>query len=455
MHLSFDRGTLLLRDCAPPQIPTALTSFAWDPRVGAFRAPAHHYQRIVAALRAGQHRGRDLVACRTAPPIEITQPPLRTYQALALDCWDIASRRGLVVLPTGAGKTHVALAAMARVGVATLVLVPTLALLGQWIDRIREFHDGPIGVVGGGRHELQPITACTFESALRHADAWGDRFGLLVVDEAHHFAAGVRTEALEMCAAPARLGLTATPPHDAEGIARLHDLIGPVTCEWRTSDLTGRHLAALERVILRVDLSAQEREGYLGGHEPFALARRTFLRAHPGAPWAELVRALAQGPEGRSLLAGHRRAMAIVGGACAKLEAARRLLARHAEDRVLLFTADNEAAYRLSRELLVPAITCDIGPAERASVFGRFREGRVRAIVSSRVMNEGIDVPEARVAIVLGGRLGAREHVQRVGRILRPARGKTALLYEVIAADTFEDRQLVRRGHALAGRRAS
>jgi superfamily II DNA or RNA helicase len=70
-------------------------------------------------------------------------------------------------------------------------------------------------------------------------------------------------------------------------------------------------------------------------------------------------------------------------------------------------------------------------------------------------MNEGIDVPEAAVAVILGGRLGTREHVQRVGRILRPAAGKTALLYEVIAADTFEDVQATRRSRALAADRAS
>lgn len=72
------------------------------------------------------------------------------------------------------------------------------------------------------------------------------------------------------------------------------------------------------------------------------------------------------------------------------------------------------------------------------------------AIASARVLNEGIDVPDARVAIVTGGTLGAREHVQRLGRVLRPAPGKRAVAYEVVTIGTMDERNAGTRGREHA-----
>ena len=94
---------------------------------------------------------------------------------------------------------------------------------------------------------------------------------------------------------------------------------------------------------------------------------------------------------------------------------------RHAQDRVLVFTPDNATAYRIAREHLVMPITCDIGARERDAALDRFRRGDLRALVSSRVLNEGLDVPDAEVGILVGGTQGTREYVQRLGRLLRPA----------------------------------
>jgi len=112
---------------------------------------------------------------------------------------------------------------------------------------------------------------------------------------------------------------------------------------------------------------------------------------------------------------------------------------------VLVFTADNRTAYSVARRHLLMPITCDIGRAERDAALDAFRSGHLRALVSSRVLNEGLDVPDADIAIVLGGTQGEREHVQRVGRLLRPAPGKHALVYELVASGTIEVRQAARR----------
>jgi superfamily II DNA or RNA helicase len=127
---------------------------------------------------------------------------------------------------------------------------------------------------------------------------------------------------------------------------------------------------------------------------------------------------------------------------------------RHRDARVLVFTADNESAYAVAREHLVMPFTCDIGRKEREEVLTWFREGKIRALVSARVLNEGIDVPDADVAIVVAGGLGEREHVQRVGRLLRPREGKRALVYELVMRNTIEVR-MARRRRATAARRVT
>jgi len=97
-------------------------------------------------------------------------------------------------------------------------------------------------------------------------------------------------------------------------------------------------------------------------------------------------------------------------------------------------------------------LTSEIGRAERQEALERFRRGELRALVSAQVLNEGVDVPEADVGIVVAGRMGEREHVQRVGRLLRPGPGKEALVYELVVAQSGEVRQAERRGARLAAR---
>jgi superfamily II DNA or RNA helicase len=99
---------------------------------------------------------------------------------------------------------------------------------------------------------------------------------------------------------------------------------------------------------------------------------------------------------------------------------------------------------------LIMPMTCDIGRAEREAAFIAFRAGELRALVSAQVLNEGIDVPDADIAIIVGGAHGQREHVQRVGRLLRPAPGKRAFVYELVMMGTHEVRKSADRRRALA-----
>mgnify|MGYP000555948845 CR=1 FL=1 len=112
----------------------------------------------------------------------------------------------------------------------------------------------------------------------------------------------------------------------------------------------------------------------------------------------------------------------------------------HRHDRTLVFTEDNATVYAISRRFLLPAITHQTKVKERSKILADFNEGKLSAVVTSKVLNEGVNVPEANVAIVLSGSGSVREHVQRLGRILRRGENKRAVLYEIIAAGTNEER---------------
>ncbi len=455
MRLVFDRGTLLLADLPAGFAVGALRGVLWDARVGAFRAPARLAYPIASELR---RRGVPIEAqpCPSlAPPSGFRPFELRPYHEAGQAAWRPAGRRGQVVLPTGSGKTRIALAAIASTRTACLCLVPTRVLLEQWTAALAAIWDGRVGQFGDGLRVLGPITVATFASAYRHMPRLGDKFGLLVVDEAHHFGQGTRDEALEMSIAPLRLGLTATPPAPGPAAKRLGALIGPVVFERTVGDLAGRYLAPLERITWRLSLDPDERREHDALWAVYRQARRAFEGNHLGGSWEDFLHGAARTDEGRRGIAAWRRARRILAFPRRKREALALLLGHHRAERTLVFVADNETAYRVAREHLIMPLTCDIGRGERQQVLARFQAGALRALVSAQVLNEGLDVPDAEVGIVVAGRLGEREHVQRVGRLLRPGKGKRALVYELIVEQSSEVRQSERRGESFAFRARS
>ena len=454
IHISFDRGTLRLDGPVEPTL-SALARF--DDRTGHFRAAAYRYDDIRRACGEFGVTLEDRVGpAAFDPPPRAPIPSLRPYQEQAIAALERFGRRGVVALPTGSGKTRVACAALARAGRSSLILVPTRALLDQWASVLRAGFGEPVGLFGDGSRTVEPITVMTFESAYRCLDRYGHRWSALVVDEAHHFSGGARAEALEMCCAPIRIGLTATPPPPGSpGEGRLRDLIGPVVFELTIAELAGRDLAELDVVRLPVALTADERIAYERDASPFLSLRRDLLRATPGADWVTCLRAIAFMPGGGEVIAAFHRASALASFPSAKRAAVRSLLARHRAEPTLLFTATTEDAYAIGADALIPVITADVPRGEREAILAAFRARAVRAIASARVLNEGVDVPEASVAVITGGALGQREHIQRIGRILRPREGKRAVAYELVTLDTIDEaRSRARRSRLVAHRPA-
>jgi len=243
--IRFDRGTLVVID--PPD-PARLPGLTWDARTACWRAPAWRYGPLKAALG---------LPGTQATPLPFGQP-LRPYQVAALDAWELSGRRGVVVLPTGSGKTRMAMAAIARCGGRALVIVPTRVLMHQWATELEEAGLGPVGRYGDGIREATDVTVATTASAWRHMARLGRRFPLLVLDEVHHFGGGLHDEVLEMSAALWRLGLTATPrdPTPLHAQPGWEALIGPVAYQLTPGALLDtEYLADLELVTLSVDLT--------------------------------------------------------------------------------------------------------------------------------------------------------------------------------------------------------
>ncbi|MDQ2694403.1 MAG: DEAD/DEAH box helicase family protein, partial [Pseudomonadota bacterium] len=424
--LRFDRGTLILEHC--PALPEGLDAwFRYDPRVDAWRAPACHYSAIISTLKPWLAANRAPRYGRLALTPDLAVEPY-PHQHAALAAWRGAGGRGVVVLPTGAGKTLVGVLALCRAGRDALVVVPTIDLLHQWYALLRlAFPAQEVGLLGGGYFETLPLTVATYDSAARHSDRLGNRYGLLICDEVHHLPSEFYRCIAEFSLAPYRLGLTATPERSDGRHVDLDGLIGPTVYRRHPEELAGEVLAPFQLRPVYVELSAAERRAYaeaIAARDEFLRANRIGLGSLQG--WNRFVMASAKSAAGRRAMQAHRQARRIAHATTAKLTALADILRQHAGERTVIFTDNNATAYEVSQRFLIPCLTHQTRVKERHALLESFKDGTYTALVTSNVLNEGVDVPEASIGVILSGSGSQREFIQRLGRILRRRDGKQA-----------------------------
>ena len=446
--LLFDRGTLVLHP--PPRGKSWVDYATWDDRVEKFRIQAIHYRSLVEALQAEGSNFSDEAKAfeplELVPSMEMEPYP---HQSEALAAWKQAGRKGVVVLPTAAGKTYLAQLAMQATPRSTLIVVPTLDLMHQWYAHLKAaFPDVEVGLLGGGSRDRTPILISTYDSAAIHAGSLGNRYALLIFDECHHLPTDFNRVIAEYAIAPYPLGLTATPERTDVKHADLNILIGAEVYRKTAEELAGKALAEHQVVQIKVKLSQHERDRYnqlIQTRNEFLQQSKITLGSIKG--WQLFVQASARSQAGRRAMLAHRGAKEIALGTDGKLRILLDLIAEHYPERILIFTADNATVYRISQEFLIPAITHQTPVKERHEILTRFREGEYKTLVASHVLNEGVDVPAASIAIILSGTGSAREYIQRLGRVLRKGKDKDKfdLLYEVVAEDTSEEGTSVRR----------
>jgi superfamily II DNA or RNA helicase len=450
--LTFERGSLRLdapaAACVPPY-------FRWDDRVGAWRTEAINHPRV--SEDAARYHLEVVDAAPgffPAPTFHVNLPPLRPDQRAAVEAWERAGGRGVIVKPTGTGKTEIALSIVARHQASTLVVAPLRDLMYQWHRRIRHGLGVEAGVLGDGRREVWPITVTTYDSAWIHMKDIGNRYRLVVYDEAHHLPAPSLHESALDCLAPLRLGLTATPERPDGRDRLLDELIGPVVQTEDLADVRGRTVADYAIVRVPIRLAEDEQEVF------DALSRRirryvsAQRREDPHFDWTELARRSRGDPEASEIHRAWRHKQAILNRSAEKLRALEDILALHPGEPCVVFTASNRMALDVSARFLIPALTAHSDKHERRRVLDGFARGTFPALVACQVLNEGWDAPAVKVGVVLGGDRGVREAVQRLGRILRRSGDRTARLYEVYVQETADVARARRRGRTDAYRRA-
>lgn len=370
--------------------------------------------------------------------------PLREWQRIALSRWLAAGSRGVAAVVTGGGKTVFAFACMAEMkradpSIAFVIVVPTVALMDQWAVGLTEdlgVRAGDIAMIGGGRNSkgVKPINLMVINSARTAAPAVANLARtMLIVDECHRAASERNAEALAGEHA-ATLGLSATPQRDFDDL--FHEVVEPRLGS--TIYEYGYNEARMDGVIapfalvnVRVEMDSEEQAEY------DALTKRivpAFRRRERGGDVDEMLESLLRQRARVSVRAHARLPMTV------------RLVEKHRLERAIVFHEDIKAANILCTTLLArrhrsAVYHSGLGAAVRQDNLRMFRAGEIDVLVTCRALDEGINVPDARIAVISASTASTRQRIQRLGRVLRPAPGKSsATVYTVFASDPEEAR---------------
>ncbi|RAL24943.1 helicase [Lujinxingia litoralis] len=345
---------------------------------------------------------------------------LRDYQREAVGAFwaggTVKGGSGAIVLPCGAGKTIVALGAMAAVQAQTLILTTNITALRQWRDEIIDKTDIDPELVGeysGEVKEIKPITITTYQlltyrrnknSDFVHFEVFNQaNWGLIVYDEVHLLPAPV-FRAVANLQSRRRLGLTATLVREDGKEEEVFSLIGPKKYDvpWRVLEKKG-FIATAECAEVRVEFEDDD-----------------LRMAYALAEQRQKYKIAATNP--------------------AKLKVLDTLLEKHRGEQTLIIGQYLDQLDQISERLDAPIITGRTPQPQREVLYEQFRKGEVPVLVVSKVANFAVDLPDASVAIQVSGTFGSRqEEAQRLGRVLRPKEGNNeAHFYSVVTRDTTE-----------------
>ena len=349
---------------------------------------------------------------------------LRHYQIEAVDRWFMdgspTGGNGVVVLPCGAGKTIVALNAMAATNQHTLVVCNNQSAVEQWIREIldkTDLREDQVGQYTGKSKQIRPVTVATYQVLTwrrsrdvdyEHLHLFRDhKWGLLIYDEVHLLPAPVFGATAELQGVR-RLGLTATLVREDGREGDVFSLVGPKRYDlpWQLLEKQG-FVAEAKCFEIRVPFKPRERNQYENASE------------------TNKFRLASENPLKRGVVLD--------------------LVARHSDDNILIIGTYLGQLHHVAADLKAPLITGKTPQHERNRLFAGFRNGTIKRLVVSKVANFAIDLPDANVAIQISGSFGSRqEEAQRLGRILRPKEGD-AYFYTVVTAESKEQQFAVKR----------
>lgn len=404
----------------------------------------------------------DVRAAVAAPSRLLEGPPLslRPWQRQALDAWRARGRRGVVQAVTGAGKTRVGVGAVAEAleaGRRAVVIAPSLVLVRQWMDQISWLLPGVAVTDVLGDPRPWQVLVTTVQSAMRRpAVPFGER-ALLVADECHRY--GAEGFALALRSGFGwRLGLTATLERGDDGDEVLAAYFGGVVHDLGYREaLEGSLIAPFRFAHVSVPLLPREQRTYDELTDELAVARGRLIMAHgvPEEPVAVFLRAVSDLAQDRTLNGGGGLARRYM-----KLFSDRRTLLAETPVKMvalgslspavkrssgtIVFTQTKEASLRAAKVLsdegcATASVHGELDKDEREVRIDLFRKGSVIGLAAPKVLDEGVDVPEADLAVVTAANRSRRQMIQRLGRVLRRRPGKVARFVVLYAERTVED----------------
>ncbi|HEY9398347.1 MAG TPA: DEAD/DEAH box helicase [Nitrososphaeraceae archaeon] len=433
--LEYKKGTIVVKGL------DTLPYASLDTRSNFLYSNGINYQKIIQYLNEKdmkyEDKVLDLLPLGHLPKSNVK---LRDYQQDAVENWCI-EKRGSIVLPTGAGKTIIGLKIIEIVNLPTLIIVPTLDLIKQWTKVLSQSFDIEIGNIGGGTENIQAITVSTYDSAYLKAPSIGNKFLLMVFDEVHHLPAPSYRLIAETFVAPFRLGLTATIEREDHLEDFFPYLIGKSTFKITAKELAKNNYLA-EYTIERKQTFMSPKE-YLKYKENMTIyhtcLRKIGLKMNSHNAFKRLIMISSNNKLARRALVARNKAIDIALNSKSKMDEIRKILGENKDIKTIIFTQHNKLVYEISNDFLIPFITHKSSKEEREDVLTGFKDGRYKAIVTSKVLDEGIDVPDAQVGILVSGTGSSREFIQRLGRLLRPKNDNNqARLFEIVSGGTSE-----------------
>ncbi|HSF49486.1 MAG TPA: DEAD/DEAH box helicase family protein [Nitrososphaeraceae archaeon] len=447
--LYYDKGSIVISGIN--QIPYSVI----DPRTNQLRALALHYQDIITYLQNSGIQYDDnvmeLIPIQNLR-IENINLSLRAYQKKAIENWIKAGKKGCIILPTGSGKTIIAIKLIEIINSSTLIVVPTLDLMEQWTKFLSKyFQKIEIGNIGGGIFNITGITVSTYDSAYIRSSFIGNKFAFVIFDELHHLAApGYRTIA-EQFASPYRLGLTATYEREDSLHLDFPRLVGGIVYQSSVNELArDKHLASFTVEKRYVKLLPEEEIEYQKNYDQYLSFLHKLGLRYDHIALQKLIMISGKNQYARNALLARNKALDIALNSQSKIIELRKILSENPNRKTIIFTQHNKLVYLISNNFLIPFITHKSSKQEREDALNGFRDGRYRVLVTSKVLDEGVDVPDAELGIIVSGTGSKREFIQRLGRLLRTKPNFTnAKLIEIISSGTSEINTSIRRKQAL------
>jgi len=391
-------------------------------------------------------------------------PELREWQVEALQAWCAHGRHGVVEAVTGTGKSRVGIEATREAlaeDYSVIIMVPTVELVGQWVRALKRNSVPSVGALGDGKRAsfaTHHVIVGTVQSLYLDPPIRPDGKVLLVADECHRYGAGQWSRALHS-SYRRRLGLTATFERNDDGINQLLSYFGggPVYRIGFQRAIADGVVAHYDVRLLSVPLNPAERRAYDEADRVVRDTRLQLLAAHfPAEPFGaflhEVQKAAEDDPDptisdiARRYLKAFSERIDVMTSAQGKLDAARLLAPEINRSRgSILFTRRVEMSEEIAETLVAngvkaAAVHSETGRAMRQDLLTHLKIGRLKALVAPTILDEGLDVPDVDLGVVMGGSRSRRQMIQRMGRVLRlKTDGRKATFIVVYAADTAED----------------